>query len=324
MRIAQIYLKNIGPLTDHHLDLWDSWRGVVHSRILFTGNNGCGKSTLLRAIVALWAVSCWQLDPRASLQQKQSVEAWLQRFGGIAIIFDKLDRITDTPFGLCFGDEDWIRTIQRDCLTDITGDVEWFGESKTNTESKCGLLPSLKELLNKVDPSHRDGINMPNIILCDYGILEIKANCRQIEASLINMATTQPAKLQEVLDYINLFFINKDLALDAGTNDNGACIKVKCRNGESHTLDELSHGELIGLSLIYTIDQQLQPGDILLVDDLHPHPSWSDVLLANIERLVAAKQGQLIITSHNTRIWERYDRSGLRIDLTPPSYAPAV
>ncbi|MBJ4573332.1 ATP-binding protein, partial [Salmonella enterica subsp. enterica serovar Give] len=32
--------------------------------------------------------------------------------------------------------------------------------------------------------------------------------------------------------------------------------------------------------------------------------------------IVARKNGQLVMTSHATDIWQRYDNMGLRIDLT--------
>jgi hypothetical protein len=37
--------------------------------------------------------------------------------------------------------------------------------------------------------------------------------------------------------------------------------------------------------------------------------------LSALEQLVAKKDGQLLITSHAVDVWQRYDNSGLRIEL---------
>jgi hypothetical protein len=38
-------------------------------------------------------------------------------------------------------------------------------------------------------------------------------------------------------------------------------------------------------------------------------------MLASLEQLVAEKHGQLLITSHQPDIWQRYEASGKRIEL---------
>lgn len=55
----------------------------------------------------------------------------------------------------------------------------------------------------------------------------------------------------------------------------------------------------------------------MLIDepDLHLHPSLIASLLAQVERITSEKNGQLLITSHNPDIWERYDTRGLRVQL---------
>lgn len=70
--------------------------------------------------------------------------------------------------------------------------------------------------------------------------------------------------------------------------------------------------------MLFTVQRWLQPGGVVLIDepDLHLHPSLISPLLASIENIVAVKNGQLVMTSHATDIWQRYDNMGLRIDLT--------
>jgi predicted ATP-dependent endonuclease of OLD family len=70
--------------------------------------------------------------------------------------------------------------------------------------------------------------------------------------------------------------------------------------------------------MLFTVQRWLQPGGVVLIDepDLHLHPSLILQLLASIENIVAKKNGQLILTSHATDVWQRYDNLGMRIDLT--------
>nr|WP_255262679.1 AAA family ATPase [Proteus mirabilis] len=89
-------------------------------------------------------------------------------------------------------------------------------------------------------------------------------------------------------------------------------------NGRQHTFDELSSGEHQILIMLFTIQRWLKPGGIVLIDepDLHLHPSVIAPLLAAIENIVTNKKGQLILTSHSTEVWQRYEKFGSRIDLT--------
>jgi hypothetical protein len=45
------------------------------------------------------------------------------------------------------------------------------------------------------------------------------------------------------------------------------------------------------------------------------HPSLVNGLLSSLEKLVTDIGGQLMITSHQPDIWQRYEASGKRIEL---------
>ena len=69
--------------------------------------------------------------------------------------------------------------------------------------------------------------------------------------------------------------------------------------------------------MLFMVQRWLQPGGVVLIDepDLHLHPSLVSPLLATLENIIRGRSGQLIITSHATELWQRYDNLGLRINL---------
>ena len=71
------------------------------------------------------------------------------------------------------------------------------------------------------------------------------------------------------------------------------------------------------LILLYLLARWAEPGAVVLIDepDLYLHPSLVNGLLSSLEKLVADIGGQLIITSHQPEIWQRYEASGKRIEL---------
>ncbi len=94
-------------------------------------------------------------------------------------------------------------------------------------------------------------------------------------------------------------------------------MKLKGQRGQSHSLDELSAGEHQVLILIYLLARWAEEGCVVMIDepDLYLHPSLVNSMLASLEKLVADKNGQLLITSHQPEIWQRYEASGKRIEL---------
>lgn len=137
----------------------------------------------------------------------------------------------------------------------------------------------------------------------------------QIETSLFNLKATLPNEYPNMIKSLNYFFSDKriDSEILPGTRQ-----QIILSNGRQHTFDELSSGEHQILIMLFTIQRWLKPGGIVLIDepDLHLHPSVTAPLLAAIENIVTNKKGQLILTSHSTEVWQRYEKFGSRIDLT--------
>ena len=139
----------------------------------------------------------------------------------------------------------------------------------------------------------------------------------QLEASLINLKTTQLHKYHDVIRDLNKFLVGKEIDPDIKPGEGRLRVKLKGQRGSNHSLDELSAGEHQVLILIYMISRWMQPGGVVLIDepDLYLHPSLISSLLASIEQLVQERGGQLIITSHAVDVWHRYENHGKRIEL---------
>ncbi len=348
MHITHLYLNGVGPLTRSHLDLQDDWRGGAHSQVLLTGPNGCGKSTVLRAIAMLWEALGFWIDQRKFLPAKHAAMNFLQCEEGVAVVFDQLEPFTAEPVGLVFGTDPWFRDLQK-----IHPKVQWFGESfeqsinskltkRTLFISDVDWVDALTEQRRRMLLSY-DKVDVPNLIYLDAeerrwvspkrnvgspepDLLSQRWLTRylvnedwkgQLEPSLIALKTTQLHKFHEVLRSLNQFLPGKEIESDMVPGENRLSVRIKGQRGVRHSLDELSAGEHQVLILVYLISRWLQPGGIVLIDepDLYLHPSLVSGLLANLERLVADKQGQLILTSHSVDIWQRYEQQGLRIEL---------
>jgi len=137
----------------------------------------------------------------------------------------------------------------------------------------------------------------------------------QLEASLFNMKATLPDLYPEMMKNLNQFFTGKVIEEDIHP---GQRQQVRLANGDTHTLDELSSGEHQVLIMLFMVQRWLQPGGVVLIDepDLHLHPSLVSPLLATLENIIQKKHGQLILTSHATDVWQRYESLGLRYPLS--------
>jgi len=349
MKITQILFKNAGPLGDETIQLQNDWTDQIEKQVLFTGPNGCGKSTLLRAVAMLWEALGYWLDHRKALPQKHEAKAWLQKWEGIAMIFDEIEPFYQQPVALVFGSTAWIDQLQQE-----HPGMVWIGESIARSgkpgQPKRSLSFPEEQWLNEWS-GHRqrmiltyDKVDGPNIIYLDaeerrwvipkrslaepqpdqlsqrwltrYIVSEEWKG--QLEASLITLKTTQLHRFHEVVRNLNKFLANKEISPDIKPGEGRLRVKLKNKKGVYHSLDELSAGEHQVLILIYLLSRWLQPGGVVLIDepDLYLHPSLVEPLLSSIENLVVEKGGQLLITSHAVDVWRRYENYGRRIELS--------
>ncbi len=348
MKIQTIHLKKVGPLADKTISFSDAWTGGIASHVLFSGPNGTGKSIILRSIATLWdAVGYW-LDNRKKLPARNSTRKWLQQWGGIAIIVKAIPHTTSLV-GIVFGDSSWFDALRPNYPTDM----QWIGESVQRT-GKPGkpkrtlhvptqsLLESWSEARKKLILTFQDA-KTPNLLYLDAEErqwvsprrnvgqpLSEESRLRwlvkyqatedwkgQFEASLINLKTVKLHTYHEVVRDLNAFLIDKEIDPQVRPGENRLRVKLSSSGGDFHAIDELSAGEHQILIQIYLISRWLETGGIVMIDepDLYLHPSLIPNFLAKLESLVDKREGQLLITSHNSDVWQRYESRGKRIRL---------
>ncbi|AXD92714.1 AAA family ATPase [Salmonella enterica] len=353
MKIAAIYTQSVGPLPDGEIRFENDWSGEIESNVLITGPNGCGKSTLLRAISLLWRAFGHWLGTGTRLNIKDESYTWFYRWdASCAMILDSFSPKSEDQIGLFLGSEAFLVQLKEkypqvywlgETVSRTKGTTP---ETTVFTSSEHFFLPyknwwshwsSQYQRLVLKGPS----VDMPNLVYLDaearrwvrpqkdigslspddssqawLATYEVNDNWKgQLESSLFNMKATMPDEYPEMIATLNQFFSGKHIEAEIHP---GQRQRVLLDSGNNHSLDALSSGEHQVLIMLFTVQRWLQPGGVVLIDepDLHLHPSLISPLLASIENIVARKNGQLVMTSHTTDIWQRYDNMGLRIDLT--------
>lgn len=345
MQIRAIHTNNFIPLGSQILDFTKQWDNKIADRILLNGPNGCGKSSLLRAIALLWeGFGHWLHYREAPNQKIWPNRKWLQQHGSIALILDSFP-LTEQPIVLFFGTADFLTTLQQTLPDSI-----FIGETLNgNKNHKKLTLPPETDLLNqwheaktKLLASHEPTI-LPNIIFLDaearrwitpnkdigkivpddstqrwlktYEVSEQWEG--QLESSLISMKATDPQRFEKIINEINPFLNNKKILPTIQTGENRLKVSNIPTNESTYYIDELSAGEHQILIQIYLISRWLEQGGIVLIDepDLHLHPALISGFLEQLERMVSARQGQLIITSHIPDVWKRYETRAKRFSL---------
>lgn len=340
MKIAAIYTQAVGPLADGEISFQSDWSGEIESNVLLTGPNGCGKSTLLRSIAMLWGALGFWLEQSKPLPTSHESRKWLERWKGVAVVIDDLNPLTQSRVGLFWGSEEW-----SEYLIATYKDVEWVGESRAGRKFTLSFFEESwfqqwsQDYQKMVITTEQ--VSSPNVIYLDAEArrwLTPKKNISslaqddlsqrwlatytptsdwkgQLEASLFNMKATLPDLYPEMMKNLNQFFTGKVIEEDIHP---GQRQQVRLDNGDTHTLDELSSGEHQVLIMLFMVQRWLQPGGVVLIDepDLHLHPSLVSPLLATLENIIQKKHGQLILTSHATDVWQRYESLGLRYPLS--------
>lgn len=351
MKIRAIHTHEAGPLGSQVFDFKDDWSGEITPDILFSGPNGCGKSSVLRAMAMLWSAFGHWLYHRKTLPKSNPEREWLQRWGGVALVLEGL------PFGgpptvLLFGVQEFAERMQHD-FPDHAFVGEWVVRTgKRSAPARKLLWPADSAWLDRWTAARQrmlvsaDKTESPNMIFLDAeerrwvspkrGVGEIRSENPQqrwltsyrvteqwegqLEPSLLALKSAALQRFHGLVRDMNAFLSGKEILADVKLGENRIKVKLKDGSGTTHGLDELSAGEHQVLIQLYLIGRWLEPGGVALIDepDLYLHPSLISGFLARLERMVADRNGQLIITSHVSEVWSRYEALGQRLLLEAP------
>lgn len=350
MRIRAIHTYEFGTLGTQSFDFRDDWSDETATRILFSGANGCGKSTLLRGIAMLWDefgywlhkrnTRTYKLNNNHSNSLSHAFYTW-----GIILVLEELP--FNTPNLLLFWtpnnsphkkDSDlWFKKIcgkypkyeqvgQKGKLINTTLEFkhEWL-DGWTRARQRMLVSPQPSELPNILflDAEERRWVtpkrglgdikpeNLEQRWLSGYHATENWDG--QVESALLSMKIASDERFSKLVDNMNNFLSGKAILKEVILGENR--LRVQLANGTTHSIDELSSGEHQVLIQLYMVDRWMERGGIVMIDepDLYLHPSLISSFLAQLESMVAERDGQLLITSHIPDVWSRYEAIGQRI-----------
>lgn len=345
MRIESIHLVDVGPFQERTITFQDEWRDTLYDTVLFSGPNGCGKSTVLRAVAHLWHMAgVWLSNPSGKSPSHLAPRKWLMQTRAVAVVFDELGGVDHV--GLFWGDP----VVFEELKASHPG-VHWIGESRQVRDGRgpraMVVIHSGQDWIQQLSQGYSqtilNGGKLPNVIHLDgeerrwvkptRGLAEVVPDDPslrwlttyrptedwkgQLESSLIALKTINADKFLSLIKDINRYLAPK--AIDPQPNPNSLRLEVRVPDlhRKMHLLDELSAGEHQVMIQLYLVSRWLQPGGLVLIDevDLHLHPSLLQRFLDNLEALVRERDGQLLLTSHNPTVWDRYERKAHRIKL---------
>ncbi len=287
MRIANVYLKGIGPFERsgniHGLAIDDD-------RVLLTGISGSGKSTVLWAIAFLWRL----------LSPEPTEEEWPE--GSIAM------HITRLPAGealIVWSDD---AAFQEE-IKKRHPNVSIFITGKHHPHALRGVLSTDNNMILldadfHFSDSKKDFFNA--WFLTDDDVKD------DWPKALSQLHMRNSLCSQEALKAVNRLLVDKKLViLPSGQ------VHVELRSNKSHTPQQMSMGERHMAVLCFCAACCLKQGGVLLLDEpaVHLHPSQVMGLLTTLEHFCRKTQGQMLLVSHNPAIWQRYEELGLTVDL---------
>lgn len=342
MRIRAIHTYEFGALGTQSFDFRDEWSDETATRILFSGPNGCGKSTLLRGIAMLWSAFGYWQHTRKQLPASAFESEWFRRWGGLALVLEATPFI-DRDIVLFFANQSWafqLKLKYSNCAFIGEGGLQnglegsYFSYAPNNAPWLDKWTRARQKMLVSPQPTES-----PNILFLDaeerrwvtpkHGLGEIKSENMeqrwlssyratenwdgQVESALLAMKISSDERFGKLVDDMNSFLSGKEILKEVILGENR--LRVKLANGSTHSIDELSAGEHQVLIQLYMVDRWMERGGIVMIDepDLYLHPSLISGFLAQLEKMVAARDGQLMITSHVPDVWSRYEAIGQRV-----------
>jgi ABC-type lipoprotein export system ATPase subunit len=310
--------------------------------VLLTGSNGSGKTTVLRVIAALRENFSGWLRLQKALNKDQQAQDGLLSGVGLAAI--EIIGFIDHPLWLFVASNE----ASREELTAIAGDnAVLVGEVRgaLGRPSFIGKddasLVKIKKQKDRLELGVDQETPLPNFMFLDaenrnirkiasggnngkiypetlYRWLVTYEPRDRMEGHIENMF--QNVKLRDekqfatIRNAINPFLGHK--MLGNFDDNNRLPVQFGKKRTDTHFLDDLSSGEKQCVIMMFMVSRWLMHGGVVLIDepDLHLHVSLQRHFIHELEKVVHAKGGQLIITSHSPTMWEEF-RPRQSIDL---------
>jgi len=350
MQIRRVMLKNVRNFASFDQSFQDPWTDRVPDALLLIGPNGSGKTTLIEVIAGLWQlfgemlqdpasppnliVGPWQEFSQRDVFMAMEVIGLEQKSIWIAAgQKNKFDSFVASTIGSHRIYLVWPSQNEKPAFTryispsqtayqDDLEDSLWLNQwQKRITENRLGkrmdlpnivCLPSETRTLFQVqEPGPAQPEPKAFQWIRRYSPTERRKG--SIENYLFNLRVLDDGRYEKIVNQINQFLIGKRLD---GFDERTMELMVATERGTKHPMHLLSSGEKQVLLMLAFITRWLEPGGVVLIDepDLHLHVSLAKAFTSHLRRMVAQKNGQLIIASHEPALWEQFTQSQ-RIEL---------
>jgi hypothetical protein len=142
-----------------------------------------------------------------------------------------------------------------------------------------------------------------------------------LDSVLLTIKAQAPERFEECLRLVNLVLKHREKRIVGFAPAGRLVVEGITEEGKTYThpIELLSSGEKQMLLMIGFAVAFLRPGGILLIDepDLHIHMAMIAQLMETLELIVQERNGQLIVASHSTLVWDWFSSDEERIELSP-------
>jgi predicted ATPase len=142
-----------------------------------------------------------------------------------------------------------------------------------------------------------------------------------LDSVLLTVKAQHPKRFKECLRLVNLALKHREKRIVGFAPAGRLVVEGLTEAGKTyqHPIELLSSGEKQVLLMIGFAVAFLRPGGILLIDepDLHLHISMIAQLMETLELIVQDRDGQLIVASHSSLVWDWFSSDEERIELGP-------
>jgi ABC-type branched-subunit amino acid transport system ATPase component len=342
MNVNRLCFRGVKPLNH---DIPEDGQGLAkpaRNRLLLEGGNGSGKTTILETIRTLWEFFGEWID-RGSGKRALPSQArhYLFKSGFAAVELGGLLADDQTLWIGVAGENDWNEFKRCRPGPQFAGLVR--RGTKDEPERSRIELPLGRDWKSARDASLVGRELMPNVIhfppdnrtivgrpkhrarLVDTTRLNwsaVYSPTLDLDSILLTIKALRPDSYESSLRFVNLALAHCGKRI-AGFGEDGRLVvegmsdlNVKYH----HPIGELSSGERQMLLLIAYSAAFLREGGIVLVDDpdLHIHVSMVAQLIATLDSVTQERNGQLIVASHSSLVWDWFCREEEQIELSHP------